>query len=239
MFNFSNLCPNGSFQILNQDTETLGDCFVNTCILTPSSFVFCLINIYVAATSTDISRQLKKWTLTLMRLLIFLLIAISSGQISLKYLRPSTQVTKADTTSLIADIYQWISLVLHFHNAMNKNLFANLYPIKLLIGLFYFALANSIGAFNQLYSRNDYRSVDSILMLAYFALQGLYLTVILSTYFKGFRLEKRRNTTQVNIQDTDTENLLQESDISDKSEEDLANYMSYITFGWLKPVMEK
>lgn len=239
MYNFSSLCPNGSFQILNQDTETLGDCFVNTCILTPSNFVFCLINIYVAATLTDISRQLKKWTLTIMRFVVFFLIAISSAEFSLIYLMPSTHVTKADATNLIADLYKWIALVLHFYNVMNKNLFVNLYPIKLLCGLFYFAIANSIGAFNQLYSRNDYRSVDSMLMLAFFVLQMVYLIVILTTYSTGFKLERRQHDTQVNIQNTDTENLLQESDGSDESEEDMANYISYITFSWLKPVMEK
>jgi hypothetical protein len=93
MFNFSDVCPNGTFQIINQYTETLGDCFVNACILIPSSLIFSLINIYLIATSADISRKLKNCTLTLMRFIVFLLAAISSVQICLKYLKPSAQIT--------------------------------------------------------------------------------------------------------------------------------------------------
>ena len=244
MFNFSDVCPNGTFQIINQYTETLGDCFVNACILIPSSLIFSLINIYLIATSADISRKLKNCTLTLMRFIVFLLVAISSVQICLKYLKPSAQITISDSTSLIADSYQFISLVLHFYVVMNKNLFVNLFPIKLLCSLFHFTIAKSISSFNQFYFESNYKSVDSILMLNFFVLQGVYLILILTTYFPSFKLEKKL-ITQVNIQDTDTEHFIADSnghvdtETEVKSEEDLANYISYITFKWLKPVMEK
>ena len=138
MINFTDLCPNSTFSFIISDTQTLGQCFIDTCILIPVSLLFILVNVHTLSTSHNLSRQYKNHTIRAIRLLAFKLMSISLFQIFQKYFREnSATIFISDGTSLIYDLFQIISLILHFFNVMNKNVFAK-YPIKLLIAFVYF-----------------------------------------------------------------------------------------------------
>jgi len=123
------------------------------------------------------------------------------------------------------------------------------YPIKLLVAFALFTLVNSIQFTNDTYLRPNFESLEFLLGLSYCLFETVYIVVALFTFSSRFKdnntyLFRSLVEVRVNIQGEDSEFLVQEEEESVGqeeaiSEEDMANYYSYLNMSWLKPVMEK
>jgi hypothetical protein len=248
MFNFSSLCPNSKFSLISSDTQTLGECFLATCILAPASLLFLIANFHVLITSPGISRRYESRLIQAVRLLSFTLLFISIVQIYLAYFRDtSREISIEDSAVLTTQAVVQVSLTLHFFNVMNKNVFTK-YPIKLLVTFSLFTTASLIQLINRTYLRPAYNSIEFISGSVYCLAEVFYMALALFTFSDQFRTNNpylfSSLETRVNVQGDDSEFLIHEEESASEteeaaSEEDLANYFSYLTFNWLKPVMNK
>lgn len=244
MFNFSNLCSNSSFLIINPNSQTFGQCFLDTCILIPSSFLFTIVNAYILGTTQSVSRQYSNTIISIIRFVAFQLLILSLIQIFNNYFWNYPEFSIADTTTLIIDLYGIAALALHLCNVMNKNIFTR-YPIKLIIAIMVFTAGNIIQLLNRIYLEHNYKSLKFILKTSLVCSEVLYIVLVLFTLTRAFGLKNpylvNSRCRNVHVQDTDKHMLIEDDDENetDKSEEDLADYFSYLTFEWLKPVMEK
>lgn len=234
MLNLASICQNGTFVVLDERTATISECFLHTFILVPFYSIFAVVNVYILASANDISRKINAFHINLIRILTFVLLIVSLIDIFNNFFMPAS-LSNSETMVLVSSLYRFVSLGIHFFNVLNKNIFI-FFPIKLMISLTCLLLVNIVNFINLFYQRKHLKLYE-ILEASFTGVLFLYFLTIITTY--------KKTRLVVQISETSTENLIQEEEEEDhvhndlRSEEDHANYFSYLTIGWLKPVMEK
>ena len=237
----NSLCPNGSFYIIDYESQSLSDCFINTVLLTPSYLLFAILNAFLFGFSADISRHYSFCSIKLLRLISFLLALISLANIFAKYFVDDFYDPNAITFPLITDCFQLFSLCLHSLVVFNKSIFFN--PCFLVFSLLILLLTNLVSFLNYSYlnwtristfNLSSYEKFTFFYLLTYNLLLVVYNCILLiSLSNKNYRAKLVKQYEEldppIEIQ-TKTES---------GAEEDKANYLSYLTFKWLKPVMMK
>ena len=212
------------------DKETI----LRTTLLIPSYLVFSVCNGYVLSRSPNLTRHFRHYSIDILRLVSFLLMIVSLLLIYLKYFNTETLVIDPNdssqiSTSIINDIYQMISFSLHFLVMLNKAVFAS-YPLGMLASLCFVSFANIFFLVNEFQSNwfdlVELNSFDNFQLAVLFVINFLllvYFVILIAGSFKPL-----------------SRNLSYQQLISDhESEEDKANYLSYLTFEWLQPIMVK
>jgi ATP-binding cassette subfamily C (CFTR/MRP) protein 10 len=210
-------------------TYLVNDCFLQLILLIPVFTIFLIVNAYQYGFNKQISRHITSIQLIFYRLLTSLLIISLLIKFILKYFIFNIDY-EISSVVLINDLFQIISILFHLNLLFNKQIFKNLnfqkYPISLLIVLILLFLANLINFLNQLvkhvYLIQQYNKLD----LTNFTING-FLSSILLIYIISILIFYK-----LNIRNQSNFNNL-------ASEEDKANYISYITLGWLKNVLKK
>ena len=233
MFIFNILCSNGTLEVIDERTNILGKCFLDTCLLVPFYSIFATVNVYILASENNLSRKVNDFNINSMRILTFLLFFVSLIEIFMKYFWVS-KLVDSESVMLVSDLYLFISLGIHFFVVLNKNIFC-FFPIKLMISLTFFLVVNLVKFINLFYQRKLRLETNDI-----FFMEGIF-NGLLVLYFIFVILNYKKPNLPFQILEASTENLIQEEDVNNDiySEEDSANYFSYLTVSWLKPLMEK
>ena len=274
MFDLNLICYNQTFSILDADTQSLKDCFINSFLLAPIYLIFAILNGYILGSSTDLSRHFKHISIRLIRYLSTILLAIILVDVFAKYFisLPGNELNTDQASSstfsfIISDLYKLASFSIHVVVVLNKNIFSY-YPKKLLALFLALTLFNAVNLINYFYQRfsiqnhkfndlNQFEKYNVVSLSLYNLFLCFYLLVVFLNYTKTCRVGNKLPKREVN-QAENTENLRFESlnvnnndneldnsrpSVSVKSEsnseEDKANYLSYMTFSWLQPVMDK
>nr|QUF59457.1 ATP-binding cassette transporter Abcc10 [Brachionus angularis] len=229
-------CFNGSsLVILNRNKETIEDCFIKLYVLSPVYLIFILINTYLLANLNDLPRlncTNKKIVLKLIRCVSILLLFLALIDLFSKYflkLNVNNDLVSDQENlawNIITDFYKLIGFSFHCLLAFNKNLFNLNFPIKLLISIFCLVISNLINLINYIHilkpisfsNLSQFDKYNFVYLIILNVLLFLYFLIIITSYLKT------QNSVGIEIED---------------SEEDLANYYSYLTFKWLKPCMKK
>nr|UOU03344.1 ATP-binding cassette subfamily C10 [Brachionus rubens] len=217
-------CLNESF-IDPLNHRTLNECHLNVYLLVPCYLIFSIINSYHLGSSYDLSRNTRQPLLKFIRFISFILLTISLVDVFTKYfINLNGNNEHHQVEQIIADSFRLVSFTVHSFLVFNKNLFRPKFPIKLLISITLVLISNGINFYNsfnhltEFKVLNLYQKVNIILLANNTFFLTVYLFFIILTY---------RSTSHF-------EHLVDEP-----SEEDKANYFSYLTFEWLKPVMVK
>lgn len=143
--------------------------------------------------------------------------------------------------SLITDLYQLCSFAIHTVILFNKSVFVS-YPIYLLVSFaaltitnfvyfinFLFLNLNNIKSFNL----NSYEKFNFISLLSFNLFLFVYNIIII------FSLSNKKCKKSFQVIEYDNVECYVDNNrlVKTESEEDKANYFSYLTFGWLKPIM--
>ena len=203
-------------------------------LLIPSYLMFTVCNSYLLARSRDLSRHYRHCAISLLRFVSFSLVFVSLVSVYLKYFYSKTFAIDTNdpaelSTNIISDVYQLLAFSLHFLVVLNKAVFAP-YPLGLLFSLCFVLLANAVYSAREWranwYELIDLNSFDQIQLGVLFVVDVLlftYFLVMIAVSFKSLS------------NDISYQQLRNDSE----SEEDQANYLSYLTFGWLQPIMVK
>lgn len=243
------LCPNGTFNFIDYDTNSLGDCFIKSFLLIPSYFIFAIINGFIYSYAEDLSRHVKCCVINSLRLIIFMLLLLTLASLFVKYFLNIDGNNSDDingiTITLITDLYLLCALTLHTAVLFNKSIFS-FFPICLIISFVILTLTNYVNFINYLYlnmekilknNLNSFEILNLVSMVFFNTFLFAYNSVII--YF--IQNKKLRTSFKTNKYDNlNNEDDEQQCDKNEyKSDEDKANYYSYLTFAWLKPLMDK
>jgi ATP-binding cassette, subfamily C (CFTR/MRP), member 10 len=258
-FSINSVCPNGSFYVIDYDSESLGDCFIKTCLLIPAYLVFAIINSYILGYSTDLSRHFKHVSIRLLRLIISLILLIIIISIFVKYFFSfdgnNTDDRNIITTELIIDCYQLVCFIIHTIILYNKSILY-LYPTSLLISFILITIANFVNLINfifinrhsiEIFNLNSFEKFNffSLVLFNFFLFCYIFVLIISLSNNKCrialLRTNKLNYSNIVEAKNEEDQSILEsdEKKSESKSEEDKANYYSYLTFQWLKPIMVK
>ena len=232
------LCLNETIFINNSTTANstivlpylVNDCFLQLVLLIPASIAFLIVNSYQYGSSNELSRHVTSVQLKFYRLFSALLTVSLTIKFILIYF---TFDINYDVSSivLINDLFQLISNLFHLNLLFNKQIFKNFnfsqYPISLLCVLVFVLLANLVNFTNQLLKSIYFDQLHSQIILTNLIVNGFCTTVLLAYnifILIFYKINLRNDMRNINY-------LI--------SEEDKANYISYITLGWLKNVMRK
>lgn len=219
-------CLNESIFDLNKQ-EVINQCHINLYLLTPCYLLLSITSAYSAGFRDDFSRNRHLPFLKFIRFISFILFGLTVADFFAKYFMPFSAEDPIQSETLIVHCYQLSALMIHNFGIFNKNLFVPRFPIKVLISLIMIFISNFINLANSFeklrhFNVQSQREKCNLIFLANLLLfLLLYLILILSSY---------RNKVQ---------GFLFLNDDINESEEDTASYFSYLTFGWLRPVMEK
>lgn len=235
------LCPNGSFHLIDSESQSLGDCFVNTVLLMPSYLLFSLVNGFLIGYSTDLSRHYRFFSIRLMRFVSFLFVLLSLISVFVKYFLDDYFDLNSITFPLIVDIYQLFAFSLHSLLIFNKSVFS-FNPSCLLVSFLILFLTNLVSFINYSYlnwtklSTFDLNSLEKFTFFNLASLNFLLLVYNLTLFVSLSNKKCRARLVKNNYAELNTNEA---SKIDSRAEEDKANYLSYLTFEWLKPVMIK
>jgi hypothetical protein len=265
-----------SFSILDESSQTLNDCFVNTLLLTPVYLIFSALNGFLIGASNDLSRNFRNISFALLRWITSLLLLTILIELFTKYfiningneiyLGKNQDKFLAE---MITDMYKCASFFLHSIYVFNKNVIGYFSKRHLFSFLLVF-FANIVHLINQYTSlkpnelaklTGDYQSVQFILLCFFCFLLLIYLIVAMFSYrsmsdisislniqeennrLNGF--ESFNNVNKCIKFDDDDENKRYILNLKGyffnkyEPEEDAASYISYLTFGWLQPLLTK
>jgi len=236
MINFSDLCPNSTFYIYSSETQSLGDCFLQTALLIPANVVFSILSGFLLGSSPDISRHVKLGCLHTMRLIACLLLLIRLISTFVRYFVFSSTPS---AISLISDLYELFALSIYSIVLFNKQVLIYFYPFYILIAFILLSIANLISFVNFCFvNLNQIRTFNfetngKFTFISLLLFNVLLISNVFTLWVCLIRLKKptKRITNE-------TEPLIQTKSES-KAEEDQANYLSYLMFGWLQPIMVK
>lgn len=219
----------------------INDCFLQLVLLIPTTILFVFLNSYHYGLNNDLSRHISSFRLRLYRSISIVIILDLLVKVILNY--SLTTNDRIKSPALLCDLFQLICFSIHANLLFNKNIFKNLnfknYPISLLLTLLLVFLSNFIYLINQAfkYVYIDIYQNELIILYSTKKIDLNLINVILNSIFNSFlfgyliliiisyKLNDRNRYNQQNIELT--------------SDEDKANYNSYITINWLKNVMQK
>ncbi len=219
--------------LFNYDRESI----IRTTLLIPSYLVFAVCNGYVLSRNRNLSRHFHNYSIDLLRLISLALMLISVLIIYVKYFNSEILVIDENdstqiSTSIINDIYQLIAFSLHFLVMLNKDVFTP-YPYGMLASICFVSFANIFFLVNEFQSNwfdlVELNSFDNFQLAVVIFINFLLLVYFLVLVFVG----SLKPLSSFNIS-------YEQLHLNDnESEEDKANYLSYITFEWLQPIMIK
>jgi hypothetical protein len=201
------LCSNNSKQgqIIDDKTETLTPCFVDTFILFPSYLTLLLICVYYFASQPSLTRYFKHRTLTIIRIISLLLVLTSISIIIKRYFVINEETLGA--ISIITDTTRFLSLSSLFIVILNKNLFIKIsIPPPLLISLLYLQFSSVIQMVNYLYflpsiftngvpSKYNLNKSQSLNLLFLFSINIQLLLIevliIVNWFYKTWRIDRK------------------------------------------------
>lgn len=219
---------NSTVAIVNADTSTLTECFLDTYIQLPVYTLFALALAYSMGSSAQMPRLITRSVLTLLRLIAALMLLLVSAEVFVNYftnIYPEWNMTEPRfCTQLVVETYRLVTFALNVFVLFNRNVFHRVFPVRLVVCLSTLVLANVIAYVNRIYAAQKtfdemelYEKID-ILKWTFFnvLLIGYLLTVLL-----GFKLESMR-VLELGIPP--------QALFSQQPEEDEASYFSYLSF---------
>jgi hypothetical protein len=217
-------CLNDTILInTSSNYQIINECFLQSTLSIPTTTLFLVINSFFYGLYSQQSYHVTSIQLKIYRLLATILLLCSTTKIVLTYFLFETNYT---IILLINDLFQLISAFSHINLLLNKSIFTNLnfskYPKSLLCVLILLFLVNLASFINQLFIYLYFTQT----VLTNLILNGLYssvLSIYIGFILLFYKLKLRCATNACNL----------------TSEEDKANYISYITLGWLQNVMSK
>ena len=232
MFNFNLmkcLCFNDTIIFKSATLFVINECFLQFVLLIPISIIFLTVNSYQYGCNKQLSRHITSIQLKIYRLLATLLTISLAIKLIITYFVYDIDY-EISSIVLINDLLQLISSLFHLNLLFNKSIFKNLdfrkYPIGLTCTSILLLLAHLVTFLNQLLKYIYFTQSYNQLVLTHLILNGFYcsISLIYVLFILLFYKLKVRSQAQAR-------NLV--------SEEDKANYISYLTFDWLQNVMSK
>nr|APD26503.1 ATP-binding cassette transporter subfamily C member 10 protein [Brachionus koreanus] len=219
-------CLNES--IIDADQPNLlNQCYIDFYLISPCYLLLSITSAFAAGSRGDLGRNRQVPLLKFNRFVSFILFCITIAELVCKYSMPFSQPELDKSESLIVHCYKLTSLLIHNFVIINKNLFIPRFPLKILISIvltFFANCINFLNSFERLKNfniQNQGEKCNLILLANFLFFLLVYLIFILSSYRKK------------------VQGFVFLNDDINQSEEDTASYYSYLTFGWLKPVMKK
>ena len=232
---FEILCLNESIFVNSTANSTIflpylvNDCFLQLILLIPAFTLFLIINAYYYGFNSQLSRHITSIQLSFYRLFASLLTISLIVKFILTYFTFDIDY-EISSIVLINDLFQLSSILFHLNLLFNKKIFKNLnfrkYPISLFSVLILVFLANLVYFSNLLVKHIYFTQKYSELDLTNLIINGFLSSILLIyivTILVFYKLNIRNQANFAGL----------------VSEEDKANYFSYITLGWLKNVMKK
>lgn len=259
------LCLNASsnsFSIIDYNTDSLKSCFIYGYLLIPAYLVFSIVNGYIWGSSSDLTRHYKHKTISSLRYLSSFIYIIILLDLFIKYFTniDGAKGVNLFASYLITDLYKLFSFSLHTIIIFNKNIF-NHYPICLFVSFVCLTGANVISFVNHLYivrlkqnKWTEYDKYNLVLLSLYNLLLVVYMLVVVFTNITDKCRVKHRSIPPEEIDpnkepeakleffdnmDNTEDSIPIPTKAESNSEEDMANYYSYLTFKWLKPLLTK
>ena len=243
------LCPNGVIRVLDYETQTLNECFINVALSIPSYTLFAILNGFTLGATHNIPRKLNHIAISLFRISSSILLALSISFNFAKYflnLEGNDEKFETAAAPISSDLFQLFAFSLHTTILLNKNIFAR-YPISLFVSFFLVTITNLISLVNLIYlhrneiqtdSLSEYLQLKIVYQVLFCAALVFYCVIaLLSLTLRKCRVSRRRLSVNFGRERTG-ESSSDEDDYLVEGEEDRANYFSYMTFAWLKPVMK-
>ncbi len=222
-----------------------------TSLLIPSYLIFIIANSYIFGRFENIPRNVsrKLFAINILRFIsIFLLLStlvsifvkhfinIDGNKLDDLISSKNIQSIIEFSVIIILDVYQLIAMSIHTLVLFNKSVFIN-YPLYLIISFIFIMISNFLYYFSIIFTNwnniknYDLTTFDKFNFTSLFIFNFLLVLyfVTLMTYFTIDKYLKNLN--HFSISDSNNDELL--------SEEDNANYLSYISFNWLQPIMIK
>lgn len=240
--------------LINANTRTIDECYLNTYMLLPAYLAFLLANAYSLGASVKLSRLHTHQMLSLLRVFASLAYALVLLDVFTKYFTDiyNGAESRADaakfnlndnaTSTLVIDLYKFVAFSLNFLIIFNKNLFrrAAFQPglfvsqLVLLMANLAFLINRALTIKNLDTLKSAAQKFDFIKLFVYNVLLGVYLFLIMLIYkYRNLRVVQLG---YASIADDPTRHV---EDYRDESEEDRATYVDYLTFGWIKNLMKK
>ena len=262
-FDFNAICVNDSkFSIIDEKTQALKDCFINTFLLIPAYVKFAVLSGYALGVYVSLSHNFSAKPISCVRILSVLTFSLIFADLGIRYFGPSLNDTESITNIVftITDIFKAVSFFLYgivvfnknvFFDKLNKNLFK--FPKKITISFLFVALANLVKLINDSYlffnfnsstSRWDEFNFGCTIAFNLFIITQLF--IILFIFTNNCKKSPPRTFFNVSINDDARPQIINRVQdeaepflIKEISEEDDSNYFSYLTFNWLHSLMKK
>jgi hypothetical protein len=263
-FDLNAICINDSkFSIIDEKTQTLKECFINTFIFIPVYIQFAVLSGYALGVHVSISHNFTAKPIGLVRILSVLMLLLIFVNLAVKYFGPvNNQESIESIFLLITDTFKFTSFFLYGIVIFNKNVFFDptnrslfKHPKKLSISFLLVVLGNLVKLINDSYAFFNFNSSGSsfwnrfnlgcTVALNIFLVAHLFVILVLFTN-KCKKTPAVRRIINVSINNDDQSQIINQVQeevepflIKETSEEDDSNYFSYLTFNWLHPLMKK